>query len=68
MQKTETFCVDSGGWIHCPKCRCRTRTRIRRETILKYFPVFCPQCKQEFLVDVENNEIKLSVEPDIITS
>ena len=65
MQKTEDFCVDESGWIHCPICRCRTRTKIRRETVAKNFPVFCPKCKKECLIDVAEMNIKLSIEPDI---
>lgn len=64
MQKTENFCVDENGWIHCPACRCRTRTKIKQETVLKNFPIFCPKCKSECLIDVVNMNIKLSVEPD----
>ena len=63
MQKTAGFCVDESGWIHCPECSCRTRTRIRPETVVRNFPVWCPQCRKEFLVDVEKQIIKLSVEP-----
>ena len=63
MQKTETFCIDESGWIQCPQCQCRTRTKIKKETILKNFPVYCPKCKEEFLIDVEEMNIKLSVEP-----
>ena len=44
MQKTEEFCVDESGWIHCPFCKCRTRTKIRADTSLKNFPIFCPKC------------------------
>lgn len=64
MQKTEAFCVDESGWIHCPKCKCRTRTKIRKETIVKYFPIFCPKCKNESLIDIVDLNIKLSIEPD----
>lgn len=67
MQKAEEFSVDESGWIHCPFCRCRTRTKIRADTILKNFPIFCPKCRQESIIDVENNNIKLSVEPDAKT-
>ena len=64
MQKTEFFCVDENGWIHCLKCKCRTRTKIRKETIVKYFPIFCPKCKNECLIDIVDLNIKLSIEPD----
>lgn len=64
MQKAKQFCVDENGWIHCPKCKCRTRTKIRPITVLRNFPIFCPKCKSEWLVDFEKENIKLSVEPD----
>lgn len=67
MQKQEEFCVDDNGWIHCPFCKCRTRTKIREDTMLKRFPTFCPKCKRESLVDVENLNIVLSIEPDAKT-
>lgn len=67
MQKTEVFCIDPSGWIHCPECRCRTRTKIKRETILRNFPIFCPKCKHECMIDVEEMNIKLSVEPDVMS-
>ena len=67
MQKAEGFCVDESGWIHCPFCKCRTRTKIRADTLLKNFPVFCPKCKQECLIDVEDMKIRLSVVPDAKT-
>ena len=67
MQKTEEFCVDESGWIHCPFCKCRTRTKIRADTSLKNFPIFCPKCKQECLIDVDNMKIRLSVVPDAKT-
>ena len=43
------------------------RTKIKRETVIKFFPIFCPKCKYECLIDVENMNIKLSVEPDIMS-
>lgn len=63
MQKVEQFSVDESGWIHCPCCKCRTRTKVKPETVVKNFPVYCPKCKREYIVDVEALQIKLSVEP-----
>lgn len=37
-------------WILCPECRGKTRTQIRRDTVLENFPLFCPKCKKTFLV------------------
>lgn len=67
MQKAEFFCVDEDGWVHCPKCRCRTRTKIREETVVKNFPVFCPKCRNECLVDIIKMNIKLSIEPEKVS-
>ena len=68
MQKTEEFCVDESGWIHCPFCKCRTRTKIRADTALKNFTnILFPNSKQECLIDVDNMKIRLSVVPDAKT-
>lgn len=67
VQKSAGFCIDDSGWIHCPICGCRTRTKVLTETILRNFPIYCPKCKHECLVDIENMNIKISVEPDAKT-
>lgn len=36
-------------WIYCPICRNKTRTKIRKDTELINYPLFCPKCKQESL-------------------
>lgn len=42
----------SSLWIHCPTCGGKTRTKIYANTVLIKFPLFCPKCKQEILIDV----------------
>ena len=44
-------------WALCPLCRSKTRVMLRRDTVLRNFPLFCPKCKQETLVDAENGRI-----------
>lgn len=44
-------------WILCPVCRCRTRVKVRKDTILLNFPLFCPKCKREFLINIVDNKI-----------
>lgn len=46
------------GWIYCPICHHKTRTRIRPDTTAKNLPVWCPVCKNESVVDVENGKMK----------
>lgn len=37
-------------WAHCPVCGNRTRIKIREDTELNNFPLFCPKRKQEALI------------------
>uniref|UniRef100_UPI0040273902 cysteine-rich KTR domain-containing protein n=1 Tax=Gemmiger formicilis TaxID=745368 RepID=UPI0040273902 len=38
-------------WILCPVCGCKTRLKIREDTVLENFPLYCPKCKHETLID-----------------
>lgn len=40
-------------WIICPVCGRKTHNKIKEDTELKNFPLYCPKCKQETLVDVK---------------
>lgn len=51
-------------WINCPICSNKTRTRIRKDTELKNFPLFCPKCKHETLIEATNLQITVIREPD----
>lgn len=46
-------------WILCPICGNKTRNRIREDTVLKNYPLYCPKCKQETLINV--NKLKMVV-------
>ena len=50
-------------WILCPVCGGKTRDKIRKDTIMKNYPVFCPKCKQEILINVENYNVTEIQEP-----
>lgn len=54
-------------WVLCPICGSKTRNRIREDTELKNYPLFCPKCKQETLIEVRNLQIKVIKEPDAKT-
>ena len=41
-------------WLRCPVCGNKTRLKIRGDTELKYFPLFCPKCRQETLITDQN--------------
>ena len=59
MKKTE--------WIRCPVCGNKTRDRIREDTVLKNYPLYCPKCKQEALIEAKNLQIIVIKEPDAQT-
>ena len=44
-------------WILCPICHCRTRIRVRKDTTLLNFPLFCPKCKREMLINIVDSKI-----------
>lgn len=39
-------------WVQCPNCGGKTRTKVYEDTVLIKFPLFCPKCKKETLVDI----------------
>lgn len=41
-------------WLLCPVCGAKTRVQLLRETELKAFPLFCPKCRQERVVNAKN--------------
>ena len=54
-------------WIRCPVCGNKTRTMIRENTELKNFPLYCPKCKQETLINAKELHIAIIKEPDAQT-
>lgn len=51
-------------WVICPICNNKTRIKIRKDTQLKKFPLYCPKCKKESLICVNNFKIEIIKEPD----
>ena len=45
-------------------CGGKTRNRIRKDTILKNYPLYCPKCKQEVLIEVKDLQVTIIKEPD----
>ena len=56
--------MEESEWIICPVCHKKTRTKYRRDTVLKNFPLYCPKCKQETLIDTEKLNTLVIREPD----
>ena len=53
-------------WIYCPICGSKTHNKMRNDTILLNFPLFCPKCKQETLITVRQEHITVIKEPDAL--
>lgn len=49
MEKTE--------WLYCPICGNKTRNKVRQDTELKNYPLFCPKCRKEILINVKNRKL-----------
>ena len=49
-------------WILCPVCHCRTRIKVRKDTVLLNFPLFCQKCKSELLINIVDNKIYVAIE------
>ncbi len=50
-------------WIFCLACGQKTRSKIREDTILKNYPLYCPKCKQESLISAKDLQITIIKEP-----
>ena len=57
----------TANWIVCPVCCNKTRDRIRADTILKNYPLYCPKCKQQTLIEAQNLQVTVIKEPDAQT-
>lgn len=44
----------------------KARLKLLVSTELKNFPLFCPKCKQEFLINVKDNKVTIIKEPDVL--
>jgi len=49
--------MEKAKWIHCPVCGNKTRLQIRDDTELKNFPLYCPKCKQESLIEAKDLQV-----------
>ena len=43
----------------CPHCKAKTRVTITKDTVLKQFPLYCPKCRNESVINAENYIITL---------
>lgn len=51
-------------WVYCPICGNKTRNKIREDTILRNYPLYCPKCRHETLIKAKNFQLTVITEPD----
>ncbi len=54
-------------WLLCPVCGNKTRLKLREDTILENFPLYCPKCRQKTLINVQQMNMSVIREPDAKT-
>lgn len=59
--------MEKQSWVLCPICSNKTRTKVLKDTELRKFPLFCPKCKHETLINIQNGIITTITEPDAKT-
>lgn len=57
----------SQQWVMCPVYDNKTRIKIRKDTELINFPLYCPKCRKESLINVKNQKVSIVKEPDAKT-
>lgn len=57
---------NNDSWVLCPACGCKTRTRVRYDTTLENFPLYCPKCKNETLISIHKFKTTVIKEPDAL--
>ena len=51
-------------WLLCPVFSNKTRIRVHEDTVLENFPLFCPKCKHETIINVKQMNMSVIREPD----
>ena len=51
-------------WVSCPIRDSKTRVKVHEDTVLINFPLFCPWCKKETVINVVKLKMVISKEPD----
>lgn len=49
--------MESRKWIYCPICENKTRIQVLKETEIRTFPLFCPKCKRETMINVTDQKV-----------
>lgn len=50
--------MQASDWVICPKCGKKTHTKLRENTVLNNFPLYCPKCGQESLINAKKFKVR----------
>lgn len=51
-------------WITCPLCKGKTRLKLLPNTVLKNYPLFCPKCKKEVIINARHLQVFVANEEE----
>lgn len=60
-------CDDARQWVFCPICGAKTRLQLISKTELKEYPLFCPKCKKESIINAKNYKVQVAANDKIKT-
>ena len=46
-------------WVTCPLCKAKTRLKLLPDTVLKNYPLFCPKCKKEVIINADHLQVSV---------
>lgn len=49
--------METEKWVLCPICNNKTRIKVRSDTVLENFPLFCPKCKRKTIISVTGQNV-----------
>lgn len=52
--------IDENGWLYCPQCRQKTEYRVRSDTMVYHWPMCCPRCHRESVVNIFEGKVELT--------
>lgn len=58
--------MDKTQWILCPVCGSKTRNKVSGDIVLKNYPLYCPKCRQETLIEAKDLQVTVITEPDTL--
>ena len=51
--------IETTEWIRYPVCGNKIRNRVRKGTIMRNSPLYCPKCKHGTLVDIKQFIVRI---------